>query len=185
MFPVGEYRKSEIRALAKKYVLPNANRPDSQGLCFVGDVGVDEFLQRFLPTQEGKVLDMQGRVIGRHRGAILYTIGQRHGFEVSAPNVPHYIVGLRVEKNEVTVSERKEDAARKKVPLKEMEWIVPRELPLNCLAQVRYREIARPCTLRREGGFVIAEFEEPRIASRGQSVVVYEGDMCLGGGIID
>lgn len=185
IFPVGEYTKPEIRALAKQFGLPNADRPDSQGLCFIGDVSVDEFLQRFLPTQEGAVLDMKGRVIGRHRGAILYTVGQRHGFEVSAPNVPHYIVELNVEKNEVTVSERKDDAARKQVLLKEMEWIVPRELPLTCLAQVRYREIARPCTLRREGGLVVAEFEEPRIASRGQSLVVYAGDMCLGGGIID
>ena len=185
MFPVGEYTKPEVRVLAKKYGLPNAKRPDSQGLCFVGDVNVYEFLTRFLPTEEGNVLDANGRIIGRHKGAILYTIGQRHGFEIGGgENVPHYVIGLDVKENEIVVSRNKADAARKELKIKEIHWITRTKLPLSCTAHVRYRDMVRPCTLRAEKDFFVAKFEEPTIASPGQSLVLYEGDICLGGGII-
>lgn len=186
MFPLGEYKKPEVRALAKRYRLPNAERPDSQGLCFVGDVSVGEFLARFLTTKEGCVRDMDGRDIGRHKGAILYTIGQRHGFEVQGEeNTPHYVIGLDVRKNEIIVSKRKEDAARKELRIKSIHWIVPKEIPFSCTAQVRYRDKALSCAIRTEGDSFVAEFEIPIIASPGQSLVLYDGDMCLGGGIID
>lgn len=185
IFPVGEYTKPEVRTFAKEYGLPNAGRPDSQGLCFVGDVGIDEFLGRFLTTEEGNVLDMHGHIKGRHKGAMLYTVGQRHGFEVGGgENVPHYVIGLDVQKNEITVSTKKEDAARTNFHIQNLHWITARNLPLSCTAEVRYRDAARPCTIGAEGNTWSVEFTEPVIASPGQSLVLYEGDVCLGGGII-
>ncbi len=185
IFPLGEYTKPEVRDLAKRYALPNAARADSQGLCFVGDVSVDEFLARFLPIKEGIVRNAEGKEVGTHRGAILYTIGQRHGFEVlRGEHVPHYVVRLDVPKNEIVVSDKKEDAAHNELRIKSIHWIVPREIPFSCTAQVRYRDKALPCMIRAEGDSFIAGFKTPIIVSPGQSLVLYDGDVCLGGGII-
>src|SRR3989344_2576606 len=94
LFPVGELTKHEVRALAKRFGLPNSGKPDSQGLCFVGDVSMEEFLARFIPLIPGSVVDVSGKTIGEHQGAALYTVGQRHGFSSSgsASMRPHYVV---------------------------------------------------------------------------------------------
>lgn len=185
LFPIGEYTKPEVRALAKKYALPNAEKPDSQGLCFVGDVSMKDFLARYIPLVRGPVVTMEGEVIGEHEGAALYTIGQRHGFEVTrGGNVPHYVVSLDVKKNEIVVSERKEDVMRKELQIRDIHWIIPVPLPFSCTAQVRYRGEAYPCSIQRAGDLFAAEFTEPVVASAGQSIVFYRGAHCLGGGII-
>lgn len=186
LFPVGEYTKQEIRAIAKQKSLPVAEKPDSQGLCFVGDVSIQDFLARYIPLERGPVLDMKGEVIGGHDGAALYTIGQRHGFTVTGgDNVPHYVVSLDIKTNTIVVSPLKEEGMRRTLRVVDLHWIAPVELPLSCTAQVRYRDEARPCTVRStaQDSFVV-EFAEPVIASAGQSVVFYRGDNCLGGGII-
>src|SRR3990167_1265354 len=153
LFPVGERTKPEVRSLAKRYALPNAEKPDSQGLCFVGDVSMKDFLARYIPLARGSVLDMQGRTIGEHEGAALYTIGQRHGFRITGgDNVPQYIVSLDIRTNTVVVSPLKEDAMRKELVMKDLHWILPVELPLSCTAQVRYRDEARPRSEERRVG---------------------------------
>ena len=185
VFPIGHLTKTEVRLLAKRYGLPNAGRPDSQGLCFVGDVPMKDFLARYIPLARGPVLDMKGEVVGEHEGAALYTIGQRHGFDVDgADNVPHYVVSLDMKTNTVVVSPLKEDAMRRALAVKDLHWILPIELPLSCTAQVRYRGEAGRCTIREEGDSFIVEFAEPIIGSRGQSVVFYREEECLGGGLI-
>ena len=185
VFPIGHLTKTEVRSLAKRYALPNAEKPDSQGLCFVGDVSMKDFLARYIPLARGSVLDMQGRTIGEHEGAALYTIGQRHGFRITGgDNVPQYIVSLDIRTNTVVVSPLKEDAMRKELVMKDLHWIPPVELPLSCTAQVRYRDEARPCTVRTEGDTFVVEFAEQGLASRGQSVVFYREEQCLGGGLI-
>src|SRR6202044_1789497 len=103
LFPIGGHTKPRVRALAKKFGLPNADRPDSQGLCFVGDVSLKDFLSRYITLVPGDVVDEGGKVVGTHDGAALYTIGERHGF--SAPGtVPQYVVGVDVSRNSVRIS---------------------------------------------------------------------------------
>ncbi len=185
LFPIGGYTKDYVRALARRFGLPNAGRPDSQGLCFVGDVSMKDFLARYIPLTHGPVLDMKGRTLGEHEGAALYTIGQRHGFKVASENnVPHYVVSLDVKRNEVVVSALKEDAARKELNVRDVHWILPRKLPLSCTAQVRYRGEAEACMVRTAGDSFVVEFVKPVIASQGQSIVFYSGEHCLGGGVI-
>lgn len=194
VFPVGNLTKSQVRAEARRFKLPVAERPDSQGLCFVGDVSMPEFLSRFIPVSSGPVLDESGEVIGEHEGAALYTVGQRHGFTLTkAPAGPLYVVQVDVAANALRVSPRRTDAARREVSLRDLHWIHRAvALPLKVSAQARYRENPVQATLSRpaaggarDGEHIIATFEAPHIGAAGQSLVFYNGEVCLGGGIIE
>jgi tRNA-specific 2-thiouridylase len=184
LFPVGAFSKSQIRSLARKFDLPNAARPGSQGLCFVGDVSMKDFLSRFLELRKGDVLDETGKVVGVHDGAALYTPGERHGFSTSIA-VPQYVVGTDIIRNIVHVSSRREEGGRTSVTVPDMHWISEAlELPVTLEAQVRYREKPFEADLSKGDGSIVATFHEPRIAAQGQSLVLYDGEICLGGGII-
>ena len=184
LFPVGGLAKAHVRQRAEKYNLPVARKHDSQGLCFVGDISLKDFLSRFIPLTQGDVIDMTGNTIGTHDGAALVTIGQRHGFAVQGKE-PHYVVGIDVEKNLVHVSTHREDAAKKEAHLDDVTWIAQPRLPLHCSAQARYREQPFPVTLDREASGYRATFSDPHIVAPGQSLVLYDSDTCLGGGIIN
>jgi len=186
LFPIGEFPKSEVRAEAKRLALPVAGKPDSQGLCFVGDVSMRDFLSRYIALTPGDVVDEKGKVLGEHEGAALYTLGQRHGFLLAgSSDVPHYVIATDTAKNTVRVSARREDAARKNVLLTDVSWVY-REPALGrpYLAQARYHEHPVTVALTKEGEGLHATFETPHIASPGQSLVLYDGDVCLGGGVI-
>jgi tRNA-specific 2-thiouridylase len=178
LFPVGDYEKSQIRALAKKFDLPNAARPDSQGLCFVGDISLPEFLSRYMKLKEGEVLDQEGKTIGKHGGAALYTIGQRHGFTVS-DNVPMYVVSIDAPANSIRVSPNKSDTAVTDIKVEKLSWI-RKPISEDLLVQTRYREAPVASTL----SVNTVHFKEPHIVARGQSSVFYLDDECLGGGKI-
>lgn len=187
LFPIGEMMKSEVRSLATKFGLPNARRPDSQGICFLGEVTMEEFLARFLSLEKGQVLDTAGRAVGEHHGAALYTIGQRHGFHMNGKKVPQYVIAVDIVKNQIRVSPQKDDAARKIFYLDGIHQISSTfSFPMKTSAQVRYRDTVHPCTISAvaEKKKFKVEFKEPVIAASGQSLVVYQGDRCLGGGII-
>ncbi|OGG57377.1 tRNA 2-thiouridine(34) synthase MnmA [Candidatus Kaiserbacteria bacterium RIFCSPHIGHO2_01_FULL_55_17] len=190
LFPVGELAKSQVRSLAEKFKLPNAQKPDSQGICFLGDVSMEEFLARFISLQPGAVLDMKGRTVGEHRGAALYTVGQRHGFalgkrEEGVEVGPHYVVSIDVKANTITVSPNKLDADKKEIVLMHLHWInEPSSFPLEAEAQTRYRERVVLVRVEKENGKTRIIFAEPHIAAPGQSLVLYTGDRCLGGGTI-
>jgi tRNA-specific 2-thiouridylase len=187
IFPVGNLTKAKVRAEARRFNLPVAERPDSQGLCFVGDVSMPEFLSRFISVAPGPVLDEKGDVIGEHEGAALYTVGQRHGFTLgaNAPKGPLYVVLVDVAKNALHVSPRRADAARREMPLRDLHWIHrAAALPLKISAQARYREAPVPAILLRQDQHIITRFETPHIGAPGQSLVFYDGDLCLGGGVI-
>ena len=184
LFPVGGLLKSEVRKLAQKFELPVAHKPDSQGLCFVGDVSMKDFLKRYITVGDGDVVDGAGTIIGRHEGALLYTRGQRHGF--GSQKGPYYVVEVDVQKNVLRVSKNRADAAVSLVALTDRHWIHHEpNLPLTINAQARYREEPVAVTLSRDKkGALLAAFAPPHIAARGQSLVLYDGETCLGGAVI-
>lgn len=184
-FPIGGMLKSEVRKEAARFGLPVAHKPDSQGLCFVGAVTMRDFLSRFIPLERGPVIDMRRRIIGEHEGAALYTLGQRHGFSALDSSVPHYVVARDVETNTLQVSSVREDAAQKTIFVPDMHWIHRQpDLPYEALVQARYHEEPVKATLLRQESGVLVEFAQPHIASPGQSLVIYQGEVCMGGGTI-
>ncbi len=187
IFPIGGMRKSDVRAAARRFDLPVAEKPDSQGLCFVGDVSMRDFLRRFITVESGSVIDMGGNIVGEHDGAALYTIGQRHGFTIK--NGPaggaHYIVAIDTHKNTITVSGKRGDAEIAEARVRDMHWILEAPaLPMKAMVQTRYHETPIAAMISKDGDGIIGTFDTPRTASPGQSLVIYHGETCLGGGII-
>ena len=185
LFPVGNLKKEEVRELAKKFKLPNARKKDSQGICFLGDVDLEDFLSRFIKTGVGEVLDTEGKVIGRHRGALYYTIGERHGFEVEKKkpdSKAYFVVSKDVEKNTITVSNNDleiESILPKSVTIEKENWInQPKGKSME--ARLRYRQEKVEVELTNN----LVHFEKSQIIAPGQSIVFYEGEECIGGGII-
>lgn len=184
LFPVGNYTKPEVRALAQKFNLPVAAKKDSQGLCFVGEVTMRDFLARYINLKKGKVLDELGDIIGEHDGAALYTLGERQGFRVknsSAMTAPHFIVAIDTGKNTITVSEDKERAKRTDARLIDTSWVNGMPQSLDAEAQVRYRET--PISIHFNGTTI--RFSAPHLAPPGQSLVIYDGNRLIGGGVVD
>ena len=184
VFPIGRYQKSEVRELARSFHLPVASRPDSQGLCFVGDVGIEDFLGRYLELKSGEVQTMDGTVIGTHRGAALYTIGQRHGFSADGSQ-PHFVTEIDTKHNILSVSTKRADAERSDASVSDMHWIRGAAFAGEALAQTRYRETPVSVQVRNSGNGTHISFTRPHVIARGQSLVLYRGDECLGGGSID
>lgn len=203
LFPVGKYTKPQVRTLAKKFSLPTAEKKDSQGLCFVGKIDFKDFLKHEIKEKKGAVLDEQGRIIGSHDGATFFTLGERHGFEIttkSPSELPYYVVAKDVKKNTLTVSDKPYSirAERLEVQLEKTNWISdPFKLPaLNAQAgksyqlesRVRYRQPLQKCQIKNidnKKGEIQIIFEKPQLAVPGQSLVLYDKDVCLGGGVID
>jgi len=191
LFPVGNLEKSEVRKLANKFNLPVAEKKDSQGICFIGDVSMEEFLSHFIKTEPGKVLNTDGEVIGIHKGAVLYTIGERHGFEIEKKSPEagaYYIVSKDLESNTITVSNNLQEISSlspTRVSLKSVNWITEPARP-EVLARIRYRGEKIPATLGITGKSLRVKFDKPmRGLSLGQSVVFYDGEHCLGGAVMD
>ena len=180
LFPIGELQKGAVRSLANKFGLPNATKPDSQGLCFVGEITLEDFFTRFIPLQQGPVRDVEGKLVGSHSGAALYTIGQRHGFTISSARGPHYVIRIDAKENALVVSPQKEDAAIRKVSLKNVHWITKPELPGHFDVQTRYREATVRALVSEEA----ARFDDPHIVAPGQLLVIYNDQHCLGSGSI-
>lgn len=190
LFPVGDKKKSEVRHLAKKFGLPNARRKDSQGLCFLGNISMGDMLARELHPHPGDVLGKDGKSVGRHDGAILYTLGQRHGFTLSnnlhAEQLPHYVIAKDIAANTITVSDNKypQDRTATDISLSDCNWI-GEVLSGEYLARFRYRQtlISTSLTLGRYGAK--ATLHAPHYIPEGQSFVLYDGSRCLGGGVVD
>jgi tRNA-specific 2-thiouridylase len=186
LFPIGDLQKSEVRAFAKKFALPNALRPDSQGLCFLGPINLEDMIEHELPQKPGKVLDEDGEEVGAHKGTAHYTEGQRHGFTLYATSpetLPHYVIGKDVTANTITVSVSRvpKGVSKTHVILTHTNWIGGVESG-ECMVRYRYRQTLIPATLSLAQNEVI--LHEPHIVPRGQSLVLYKGERCLGGGVI-
>ncbi|MBR1456488.1 MAG: tRNA 2-thiouridine(34) synthase MnmA [Oscillospiraceae bacterium] len=187
-FPLGEYRKTEIRALAASLGLVTAAKPDSQDICFVPDGDYTAFLERFTGKRylPGDFLDMDGHVVGRHRGAVRYTIGQRRGLELPMGSRV-YVIEKDAARNTVTVGP--ESALYSQALLASgMNWIegAPPEQPLRVTARTRYRQPEQPATAYAlPGGRLQLVFDTPqRAITPGQAVVLYDGERVVGGGTI-
>ena len=194
IFPIGDLEKSEVRKLARKSHLPVSEKKDSQGVCFIGEIRMDEFLSHFVSTKSGKVLDTRGDVIGTHKGALFYTIGERHGFEVtkkSSEDKAFYILSKNIKTNTLTVSNKEPEiisSSPTRIMVKDVNWIS--ELATTRLsARIRYRGEKIPVIVKLGHGMskqITVEFEKPvRGLSLGQSIVFYENEICLGGGVMD
>jgi tRNA-specific 2-thiouridylase len=197
LFPIGEYTKPEVRELAKKLGLPVADKKDSQGICFVGKVGIKEFLQQYVETEPGPILNQAGKVIGEHDGAIFYTIGQRHGLSVGG-GLPYYVVGKDMQKNEVHVTTDIDDNRlwHSSLSLTNIHWINDEPRGLSQESRVKSQEKLQARTRHRaplvpistldfQGTTLeIALGEAVRAITPGQSAVLYDGERVLGGGIV-
>ena len=204
LFPVGGMTKPEVRKLATKFKLPNATKKDSQGLCFIGKVDLKDFLSHYVKVGKGNVLNENGEVIGTHPGAWFFTIGERHGFVIDkkTPNdAPLFVIDKDVDQNTITVSNRDHrqslPSATRTVRLEKVNWISGESPALTAsmetagsyslLARSRYRQELQAIRIVSSGiTETICEFEKPQdTLTPGQSLVIYEGDECLGGGVIE
>jgi len=183
LFPLGDLiKKTEVRRLAKKYKLPNAEKKDSQGVCFLGQISLPKFLDEFIKPKKGKILDLHGEVLGEHFGAHHFTIGQRKGLGVGGSPKPLYVAAKDIAKNIVMLApEDDESLYAKEITLSDINWITkPGKEQL--FARVRYRQPVFPITLK--GKKVIFKTAQKFIAP-GQSAVIYDKEGCmLGGGVI-
>ncbi len=184
LFPIGEFKtKEEVRKLAKKYALPTADKKDSQGICFVGEVGIKDFLSEYVRTKQGSIIDQKGQEIGESDGAIFYTLGQRHGLNVGG-GLPYYVTKKDMKKNivYVTTDLSDENLWSREFTLENLHWIDEKPSPdKKYKARLRHRGPLVECTINKNK-LILAE--EKRAISPGQSAVVYDGENCLGGGII-
>lgn len=189
LFPIGHLQKSEVRKIAEKNNLFTAGKKDSQGLCFLGHVDIENFLSHFLETKSGDLLNLNGKVIGKHRGAIFYTIGQRHGFEITVEDNnrnKYYVISKNLEKNTVVVSEKNNEEVEIKKTYEVINLNLINEIPENLYCLYRYRGELKKIKIKLlENNCAQISFEDLKenIAS-GQSVVFYDQGECLGGGII-
>lgn len=188
LFPLGGLTKQEVREEASRRGLITAQKKESMGICFVGKVGIKEFLSHYVSTQSGVVIDQHGKVVGEHDGAIFYTIGQRHGLDIGG-GLPYYVTGKNMQKNEVYVTS---DIADEKLWSSELRltsshWIdLPPASGSDLFVRTRHRAPLLPCQITGlSGDEVLLKLKEPlRAATPGQSAVLYTEELCLGGGII-
>lgn len=184
LFPIGDFAsKAEVRAKATELGLATARKKDSMGICFVGKVGIKEFLQQYVTTEPGDIIDQNGQTLGQHDGAIFYTIGQRHGLNVGG-GLPYYVVGKDMKKNEVYVTTKLDDDRlwRQELTLTDLHWInAAPEAGKTYQVRTRYRAPLVDCTLE---GDTLQLSEAVRAVTPGQSAVLYDGDRVVGGGIV-
>jgi len=191
LFPIGDMLKAKVRGLAKKLKLPNAEKKDSQGLCFLGKVDMKDFLSHFIFGKKGNVLNEKGKKIGSHPGAVFLTLGQRHGFIVENEKTNSkalFVVKKDIKKNTITVSPNKPDervSGSKEFLLIKTSWIVPPQD--GKVYRIRFRYHQNPLVgiiLKKDKNFWIS-LKKPFIASSGQSAVIYDGDFMIGGGVVN
>ena len=182
LFPVGNLEKPEVRKLAKKIGLENAAKKDSQGVCFIGQFNMKEFLKMYIKPKTGKILDLRGNFVGNHDGVYYYTIGQRHGLDIKNGQGPYFVVKKDLKKNIIYVGGKK-DLQFRKAKIVNINWIEkPENFPVVLDVRARYRAPLKKATLDRNGNVVFKKGE--RAITSGQSAVFYKGNKVLGGGVI-
>lgn len=194
LFPIGHLHKDEVRRIAEQAGFINHKKKDSTGICFIGERKFKTFLNEYLPAQPGMIQTVDGKTIGTHDGLMFYTIGQRQGLKIGglkdASEAPWYVAAKDIAKNVLIVAQGENHPALLATHLiaQQVHWIndAPPLFPLSVRAKIRYRQDDQACTIQRlnETSYQL-EFAEPqRAITPGQSVVFYQSETCLGGGII-
>lgn len=200
LFPIGHLTKKQVRSLALKYKIPVAEKKDSQGICFLGMVDLKDFLKHYIKSKKGNVLNVSGEVIGVHDGAVFYTLGERHGFNITNKTTNdsrYYVVDKDIKKNILVVSNdkdyfviqnNKKDNTDNQILLNNVNWIskIPEE-EKNYKAQIRYHGDFLNCKIvydKENKNQIKIIFEKPVKVAGGQSVVFYDSDAVLGGGVV-
>ncbi|WP_373082349.1 tRNA 2-thiouridine(34) synthase MnmA [Zhongshania sp.] len=194
LFPVGEIEKPVVRALAEEHGLVTHNKKDSTGICFIGERRFKDFLQQYLPAKPGRIESLDGVDMGQHSGLMYHTIGQRQGLGIGGVKgggeEPWYVVDKDLTRNVLLVAQGGQHPAlfKQALQVSEIHWItgqVP-HFPYACMAKTRYRQADQECEIRAvDGGYEVHFREAQRAITPGQSVVFYDGDICLGGGVIE
>lgn len=186
LMPIGELRKTEVRRLARELDLPTSDKPDSQGICFIGEVSIRDFLAERVKTAPGPI-SLAGRIIGQHDGAIYFTVGQRHGLKLGLGR-PLYVTGKDMEANTVFVTDQPQDLElfTDEFTIEDTHWINgPAQTGKKYQVHTRYRDQLKDCRLEPSGrGFVVTMSRTERAVTPGQSAVIYDGSRVVGGGII-
>ena len=195
LFPLGELQKSRVRAIAEQQGLANFAKKDSTGICFIGERNFKDFLKRYLPAKPGDMRTPQGQRLGQHEGLMFYTLGQRQGLGIGglqeSNGQPWFVVGKDLSTNTLIVAQGHDHPLlfSRRLFAKNLNWIArpPHALPYSCHAKTRYRQADQPCQIvRLEDDLCEVVFAAPqRAVTPGQSVVFYQAEQCLGGGIID
>lgn len=186
LFPIGHLDKPQVRVEAERRGLITANKKESMGICFVGKVGIKEFLGQYVDTKPGVIVEQNGLEIGEHEGAIFYTIGQRHGLNVGG-GLPYYVTGKDMDTNTVYVTSNIGDESlwSDEISLGSVHWINDKSLQPNLQLRTRHRAPLIDCRLIEYDGSVGLKLcEKVRALTPGQSAVLYDGDVCVGGGVI-
>jgi len=193
LFPLGELNKREARARAHAAGLSVSDKPDSTGICFIGERPFQEFLGRYLKTSAGPIEDAEGRVLGQHRGLALYTLGQRSGLRIGgragAAEAPWYVAAKDTQRNALIVVQDHEHPLlmSDSFVVEQMHWLVaPDGAELECAVKTRYRQNDLPCRMRfdRAGRWHVTLSGPARAVTPGQYAVFYASEVCLGGGVI-
>jgi len=194
LFPVGELEKPVVREIAQKAGFDTADKKDSTGICFIGERKFTEFLQKFLPAQPGEIITPKSEVIGQHQGLMYYTLGQRQGLGIgglkTASEEPWFVVDKDLKTNQLIVAQGHNHPLLLKQQLKasQLHWVAGKA-PADdfiCKAKIRYRQADQACHVLINGDNCTVCFDEPqRAITPGQSIVFYDDNICLGGGIID
>ncbi len=199
LFPVGELEKPEVRKIAEQYDLATAKKKDSTGICFIGERRFKDFLQQYLPAQKGDIVTDDGKKIGTHDGLMYYTLGQRGGIGIGGvknrPEEPWFVLHKDLENNRLIVGQGHDHPMLQSTELVayKLDWVVNAPQAIftqdgyRCTAKTRYRQPDQACTVFATGkDSVNVVFDAPqRAVTPGQSCVFYEGDVCLGGGVIE
>jgi len=189
LFPIGEYLKPEIRKIAKKIDLPVKDKPDSQGVCFMGKINVEEFLKQNIKSKPGQVVTIEGEKIGEHEGLETYTIGQRRGIKIGG-GIPYFVIAKDFKKDELIVAKGRKNNALfgNKLRADYLSWVSGKEpkMPIECQAKIRYRQPDQLCKVSKDGEDALSVVfkEDQRAITPGQSIVFYDGNELVGGGII-
>jgi tRNA-specific 2-thiouridylase len=189
LFPIGHLPKPRVRELAARFELATSAKKDSTGICFIGERNFKDFLSQYINGTKGNFVDMNGKVLGTHDGTCFYTLGQRKGMGIGGPGEAWFVVAKNFDRNEVVLAQGQDHPALYADGLTAMalNWLT--EAPqgtFKCKAKVRYRQPEEPCTVHVEGKKVRVIFDRPqRAMTPRQSVVFYDGEACLGGGVID
>jgi len=191
LFPIGHLQKTEVRKLAEKYKLPTATKKDSQGVCFLGPLDMKDFLKHYIESKQGDVLNEKGNIIGTHEGAVFFTLGERHGFIITKKrdnDLPLYVVSKDIQKNTITVSTSpvKKKVSGSQISLSKTNWIskLPEE-GKQYTSQIRYHGELFSCKINIiENNVAQISFGKNILVDNGQSIVFYDDDICLGGGVV-